>query len=144
MNTTNTGHGAEKDVPWDHEFLPVAGHPDDDECTHREDGTDATYCGRARAEHLTDLQIAHLADDLGVRLLDDPRAENDAPCEPYITQDGYDRGQAFVCPIHDVFEPVIGENGRQTYEVTLARFQSLVAEHHARVTPPAMPNEQAD
>lgn len=28
-----------------HEFLPVNGHPDDDECTHRADGTDATYCG---------------------------------------------------------------------------------------------------
>jgi hypothetical protein len=35
----------------DHVFLPVAGHPDDDECTHRADGTDATYCGRTRAEH---------------------------------------------------------------------------------------------
>lgn len=34
-----------------HEFLPVAGHPDDDECTHRADGTDATYCGRPRGEH---------------------------------------------------------------------------------------------
>lgn len=35
----------------EHDFLPVAGHPDDDECTHRADGTDATYCGRTRAEH---------------------------------------------------------------------------------------------
>lgn len=34
-----------------HDFLPVAGHPDDDECTHRDDGTDATYCGRTRIEH---------------------------------------------------------------------------------------------
>lgn len=28
-----------------HEFIGVAGHADDDECTHREDGSDATYCG---------------------------------------------------------------------------------------------------
>lgn len=34
-----------------HLFLPVLGHPDDDECTHREDGTDATYCGQPAAEH---------------------------------------------------------------------------------------------
>ncbi|TAJ21799.1 MAG: hypothetical protein EPO65_00430 [Dehalococcoidia bacterium] len=33
------------------EFRPVAGHPDDDECTHRSDGTDATYCGQPRAWH---------------------------------------------------------------------------------------------
>lgn len=37
-----------------HEFLPVAGHPDDDECTYREDGTDATYCGESRDAHATD------------------------------------------------------------------------------------------
>lgn len=35
----------------DHEFLPVNGHPDDDECTFRADGTDATYCGMTRDEH---------------------------------------------------------------------------------------------
>lgn len=34
-----------------HDFLPVAGHPDDDECSHRSDGTDATYCGLTRDEH---------------------------------------------------------------------------------------------
>jgi hypothetical protein len=34
-----------------HPFLPVNGHPDDDECTYREDGTDATYCGEPRAAH---------------------------------------------------------------------------------------------
>ena len=28
-----------------HGFRGVAGHPDDDECTRRDDGTDATYCG---------------------------------------------------------------------------------------------------
>jgi hypothetical protein len=37
--------------PLGHEFVPVAGHPDDDECTHREDGTDATYCGQPEAAH---------------------------------------------------------------------------------------------
>lgn len=35
----------------DHDFQPVAGHPDDDECTYRSDGTDATYCGRTQAWH---------------------------------------------------------------------------------------------
>ena len=44
----------------DHEFIGVAGHPDDDECTHRADGTDATYCGLTRAEH-----DAPAADDEG-------------------------------------------------------------------------------
>lgn len=34
-----------------HDFLPVNGHPDDDECTHRADGTDATYCGHPAADH---------------------------------------------------------------------------------------------
>ena len=34
-----------------HDFLPVNGHPDDDECTFRADGTDATYCGRTRDAH---------------------------------------------------------------------------------------------
>lgn len=35
----------------EHAFRPVLGHPDDDECAHREDGTDETYCGRPEAEH---------------------------------------------------------------------------------------------
>lgn len=34
-----------------HEFLPVNGHPDDDECTNRADGTDDTYCGEPEAAH---------------------------------------------------------------------------------------------
>lgn len=34
-----------------HEFLPVNGHPDDDECTYRTDGTDDTYCGEPGAAH---------------------------------------------------------------------------------------------
>ena len=34
-----------------HEFVGVNGHPDDDECTYRVDGTDDTYCGRTAAEH---------------------------------------------------------------------------------------------
>lgn len=36
---------------WGHGFLPVNGHPDDDECTHRSDGTDATYCGLPERDH---------------------------------------------------------------------------------------------
>ena len=47
----NGGQSAEKDVPWGHDFLPVKGHPDDDECTYRSDGTDATYCGRPAVDH---------------------------------------------------------------------------------------------
>lgn len=35
----------------DHPFIAVAGHEDDDECTHREDGTDATYCGQQAYHH---------------------------------------------------------------------------------------------
>jgi len=34
-----------------HDFLPVAGHPDDDECTYRADGTDDTYCGEPESAH---------------------------------------------------------------------------------------------
>lgn len=37
--------------PKRHAFEPVAGHPDDDECTYREDGTDRTYCGEPREAH---------------------------------------------------------------------------------------------
>lgn len=54
-------------------------------------------------------------------------------CEPHITQDGYDSGQLFVCAQHNVSEPVLGADGRQTYEVTLPMFQRLVAEHHRKV-----------
>lgn len=35
----------------DHDFVGVAEHPDDDECTYRSDGTDATYCGRTDDQH---------------------------------------------------------------------------------------------
>jgi len=34
-----------------HHFLGVYGHDDDDECTFRADGTDATYCGLTDAAH---------------------------------------------------------------------------------------------
>ena len=54
-------------------------------------------------------------------------------CEPHITQDGYDDGQLFVCTAHGVSEPVLGENGHQTYEVTLPMFQRLVTEHWRQV-----------
>lgn len=46
----------------DHEFLPVAGHPDDDECTHRPDGTDETYCGEPVAAHQPKYDQGHGAD----------------------------------------------------------------------------------
>lgn len=32
-----------------HEFIGVHGHPDDDECTYRSDGTEASYCGEEEA-----------------------------------------------------------------------------------------------
>lgn len=35
----------------DHPFLPVNGHPDDNECTYRADGTDYTYCGEPKETH---------------------------------------------------------------------------------------------
>lgn len=35
----------------DHAWQPVRGHDDDPECSHRSDGTDATYCGRPEHEH---------------------------------------------------------------------------------------------
>ena len=37
--------------PLGHDFIGVAGHSDDDECTDREDATDATYCGMPEAAH---------------------------------------------------------------------------------------------
>ncbi|GAA3218004.1 hypothetical protein ACFP63_08770 [Oerskovia jenensis] len=37
--------------PAGHEFIGVAGHPDDDECTYRADGTDRTYCGARKESH---------------------------------------------------------------------------------------------
>lgn len=37
--------------PTGHDFQPVAGHPDDDECTYRADGTDEMYCGEPRDAH---------------------------------------------------------------------------------------------
>jgi hypothetical protein len=35
----------------DHVFSPIIGHADDDECTFRADGTDATYCGAPLLRH---------------------------------------------------------------------------------------------
>lgn len=55
----------------DHDFRPVAGHPDDDECTHREDGTDATYCGYSYQQHLRDFYGLHPCDVCGIELDDD-------------------------------------------------------------------------
>lgn len=66
-------HPAEKDALPAHDFLPVNGHPDDDECTHRADGTDATYCGLTRAEHEHDprcYQVTGIPDDLPADLCD--------------------------------------------------------------------------
>lgn len=39
------------DATGDHWFVPVNGHSDDDECTHRSDGTDDTYCGLPAVDH---------------------------------------------------------------------------------------------
>lgn len=38
-------------LPMGHHFIGVRNHPDDDECTFREDGTNATYCGEPEAAH---------------------------------------------------------------------------------------------
>jgi hypothetical protein len=41
----------DRNIITDHYFLPVLGHPDDDECTHRSDGADSTYCGQSESDH---------------------------------------------------------------------------------------------
>jgi hypothetical protein len=46
-----------------HGFLPVNGHPDDDECTFRNDGTDLTYCGEPKASHAQALVLGGEATD---------------------------------------------------------------------------------
>lgn len=43
-------------LPLGHLFIGVAGHPDDDECTYRSDGTASTYCGEPETAHATDEQ----------------------------------------------------------------------------------------
>ena len=60
----------------DHVFAGVYGHPDDDECTHRSDGTDATYCGEPLLAHERNNygQIIHPED----MWLDDPGQNPDA------------------------------------------------------------------
>lgn len=50
-----TGEQYDRLVRSDHDFLPVNGHHDD-ECTHRSDGTDATYCGEPKAWHLDEIR----------------------------------------------------------------------------------------
>jgi len=57
-------HGDDHDCPneWGvlgHEFVPVEEHADDDECTHCEDGTNATYCGAPRSAHDPDAAPTH-------------------------------------------------------------------------------------
>lgn len=42
---------ADRHIITDHFFQPVAGHPDDDECTHRSDVSDETYCGQPESDH---------------------------------------------------------------------------------------------
>lgn len=60
----------------DHDYQPVAGHPDDNECTHRADGTDKTYCGRPDYEHEVDItQITFTC-----------TAPPDAFCRTYCTE----------------------------------------------------------
>lgn len=43
--------GRRPNLVTDHAWQPVRGHDDDPECSHRSDGTDATYCGRPEHEH---------------------------------------------------------------------------------------------
>lgn len=62
--------GPLRPVIFDHDFLPVRGHPDDDECTYRDDGTDATYCGEPEARHSSD------------PLLDADREAERCQCDP--------------------------------------------------------------
>lgn len=48
--------------------------------------------------------------------------------DAYVTQDGYDSGQLFVCDEHGVSEPVMA-GGRQSYSVTLDQMIELLYEH---------------
>ena len=57
----------ETEMPHDHAFLPVAGHPDDDECTWRSDGTDETYCGWPAAAHDFDAEETEMPQRAAVR-----------------------------------------------------------------------------
>ncbi|SEC89872.1 hypothetical protein [Arthrobacter woluwensis] len=50
LKEAENGDESSHPIP-DHEFQGVYGHPDDDECTHRSDGTDLTYCGEPRKYH---------------------------------------------------------------------------------------------
>lgn len=59
MSTDPLGEDVEALAEAGHDFVGVAGHPDDDECTHRADGTDTTYCGRTSAEHESDAHSGH-------------------------------------------------------------------------------------
>lgn len=58
-----------REYVYDHDFAGVAGHPDDDECTHRSDGTNATYCGLPAASHVDDETVARLAADVGYSIV---------------------------------------------------------------------------
>ncbi|SIH26659.1 Uncharacterised protein [Mycobacteroides abscessus subsp. abscessus] len=73
----------------DHDYLPVAGHPDDDECTHRSDGTDATYCGEPEELHVSCSCPFELR----------PGPEVGMP--GYIELTGLDP----ECPVHDADDP---------------------------------------
>lgn len=80
--------------------------------------------------------LAHaVVGGFGITAPDCPACEA-RKCEPRIIQDGYDSGLALDCRTHDAYEPVmvVERHGRvgQTYEVTLAMVERLVAEHHAK------------
>lgn len=63
-----------------HAFQPVAGHPDDDECTYRserdiERGSFDSYCGRPEADHASSGRTPPLGEHgraFGERLASDP------------------------------------------------------------------------
>jgi hypothetical protein len=68
----------------DHDFLPVAGHPDDDECTHRSDGTDLTYCGEPEAAHAPTPDLRERMGALQRWTFDDP---DTAPDVEFVSLD---------------------------------------------------------
>lgn len=53
-------------------------------------------------------------------------------CNPLIQVDGYDNGLRFVCPEHDVNEPLV-KDGYQVYAIGCAEISVLVELHHHQV-----------
>jgi hypothetical protein len=63
-------HPTASRTPGHHEFTGVAGHPDDNECTYRSDGTDTTYCGEPMEAFVHIIDDSYLAEHLDQEHID--------------------------------------------------------------------------